>query len=522
MSGAMLRVGIDVGGTNTDAVVMQGRRVLAACKTPTTADVGSGIGAALTEVLRQAGTPPERIAAVMIGTTHFTNAFVQARSLSPVGVIRLAAPATVSLPPLVDWPPQLRDAVRGPVFVVRGGYNHDGSEISPLNPVEIRRAAAELYAAGIRSVAISSVFAPVNDAQEQQARQIVAEILPEASITLSSEIGRLGLLERENAAIMNAALAGMACDVVRSFGEALQARGITCPFFVSQNDGTLMSPATALRFPVLTFASGPTNSIRGAAFLSGVDTGIVVDIGGTTTDVGVLAAGFPRESAASVDIGGVRTNFRMPDVLSIGLGGGSCVRGQPPDVQVGPDSVGFRLTEESLVFGGETLTATDVAVAGGRASIGQAAAVSHLDSQLVAAALERIRSMLEEAIDRMKTSVADVPVILVGGGSFLAHRDLRGASRVITPEHAGVANAVGAAITQVGGEVDQVYSYERRGREAVLADAKQEALRRACKAGAREATVRVIDVEELPLQYLPGGAVRVRVKAVGDLAMAES
>jgi len=248
----------------------------------------------------------------------------------------------------------------------------------------------------------------------------------------------------------------------------------------------------------------------------------VVDIGGTTTDVGVLAAGFPRESAASVDIGGVRTNFRMPDVLSIGLGGGSCVRGQPPDVQVGPDSVGFRLTEESLVFGGETLTATDVAVAGGRASIGQAAAVSHLDSQLVAAALERIRSMLEEAIDRMKTSVADVPVILVGGGSFLAHRDLRGASRVITPEHAGVANAVGAAITQVGGEVDQVYSYERRGREAVLADAKQEALRRACKAGAREATVRVIDVEELPLQYLPGGAVRVRVKAVGDLAMAES
>jgi N-methylhydantoinase A/oxoprolinase/acetone carboxylase beta subunit len=513
-----LRIGIDVGGTNTDAVVMLDREVRAACKTPTTADVGSGIRAALAEVLRQAQVAPSAIGAVMIGTTHFTNAFVQARSLVKVGAIRLAAPAATSLPPFTDWPERLEREVHGRAFIVDGGYNYDGSEISRINPVEIRRAAEQLRADGVRSVAISSVFASVNDGQERLARDLVLEVIPEAAVTLSSSLGRLGLLERENAAIMNASLAGMAHEVVDSFAVALASIGLDCPYFVSQNDGTLMAPALAARYPVLTFASGPTNSIRGGGLLSGLEDCIVVDIGGTTTDVGVLAAGFPRESAIAVDIGGVRTNFRMPDVLSIGLGGGSRVRDTDGRVTVGPDSVGFRLTEEALVFGGNTLTATDIAVAAGRASVGDAKAVGALARHQVDAALECIRTLIEDAIDRMKTSASDAPVVLVGGGSILAHRDIRGASRIIVPEQAGVANAIGAAIAQVSGEVDQVYAYERQGRDGALADAKRLAAERAVAAGASGDDVRILDVEELPLLYLPGGAVRVRVKAVGNLA----
>ncbi|MCZ8132844.1 MAG: hydantoinase/oxoprolinase family protein [Steroidobacteraceae bacterium] len=513
-----LRIGIDVGGTNTDAVVMRGRDVRAACKTPTTPDVGSGIRTALADALRQAQTQPDAIGAVMIGTTHFTNAFVQARSLARVGALRLAAPATTSLPPFVDWPDTLRAVVEGHVAVVHGGYNYDGSEIARVRPEEVRAAAETMRDRGVRCVAISSVFAPVNDAQERLAASIVKQVIPGAAITMSHAIGRVGLLERENAAIMNASLAGMADDVVRSFGEAVASLGIRCPFYVSQNDGTLMPPALAATFPVLTFASGPTNSIRGGGFLSGLDDCIVVDIGGTTTDVGVLQSGFPRESAIAVDIGGVRTNFRMPDVLSIGLGGGSRVRATERGITVGPDSVGFRLLQEGLVFGGETLTATDVAVAAGKAQCGDAAPVRGLDRALVDGALARLRELLEDAIDRVKTSSSDVPVVLVGGGTILAHRDLRGASRVVVPEQASVANAVGAAIAQAGGEVDQVYSYAARGREAELAEAKAAATARAVAAGANPATVRVVDVEELPLQYLPGGAVRVRVKAVGELA----
>lgn len=125
----------------------------------------------------------------------------------------------------------------------------------------------------------------------------------------------------------------------------------------------------ALEFPVLTIGCGPTNSIRGAAHLSGATDALVVDIGGTTTDIGVLVDGFPRQSAHAVEIGGIRTNFRMPDVLSVGLGGGTIIRETPAGATVGPDSVGYRLPQEGLAFGGSTLTATDVALAVGGAEI---------------------------------------------------------------------------------------------------------------------------------------------------------
>src|SRR5580658_7237871 len=108
--------------------------------------------------------------------------------------------------------------------------------------------------------------------------------------------------------------------------------------------GTLMTAAQAERFPVLTFASGPTISMRGAAFLSGQSEAIVIDVGGTTTDVGLLHKGFPRQAGSTVDIGGVRTNFRMPDVFSIGLGGGSIAIDEGGAARVGPQSVGFELT----------------------------------------------------------------------------------------------------------------------------------------------------------------------------------
>jgi N-methylhydantoinase A/oxoprolinase/acetone carboxylase beta subunit len=518
MKSSPLRIGIDVGGTNTDAVVMLGRDVRAAFKSPTTEDVGSGIANALTEVLRQAEAKGGDIGAVMIGTTHFTNAFVQARSLAKVGVIRLAAPATTSLPPFSDWPDRLSDVVAGPAHVVRGGYNYDGSEIATPVRDEIAAAAAAIRDAGVRAVAISSVFAPVNESQERFARDIVLQTIPDAAITLSHDLGRIGLLERENAAIMNASLSAMASDVLRSFGEALAALNIRCPLYVSQNDGTLMPPQVAARYPVLTFASGPTNSIRGGGFLSGLNDCIVVDIGGTTTDVGVLAGGMPRESSIAVDVGGVRTNFRMPDVLSIGLGGGSRVRQTGTSISVGPDSVGFKLRSEGRVFGGSTLTATDIAVAGGIVALGNSAAVRDLERGFVLQALQQMGNMIEDAIDRMKTSSSAVPVVLVGGGSILAPTKLRGASEVIIPKQAGVANAIGAAIAKASGEVDQVYSYEQLGRDAALERARTAATDKAVAAGADRASIQIADVEELPLQYLPGSAVRVRVKAIGELA----
>src|SRR4029453_7187665 len=134
---------------------------------------------------------------------------------------------------------------------------------------------------------------------------------------------------------------------------ALAASGIAAPLYLTQNTGTVMLATEAEAYPVYTFASGPTNSMRGAAFLSKRDEAIVVDVGGTTSDIGSLQRGFPREANNVVDVGGVRTLFRMPDLLSFGLGGGSLVADD--GVRVGPRSVGYRLVDESRVFGGTTL-----------------------------------------------------------------------------------------------------------------------------------------------------------------------
>ncbi len=221
---------------------------------------------------------------------------------------------------------------------------------------------------------MSAVFSPVNPDQEAKVAEILAEEIPGASISLSHEIGRIGLLERENAAAMNACLSQLAVRIVQSFRDALSGLGIKAPFYISQNDGTLMSADFVEKYPVLTFASGPTNSMRGAAFLSGLKDAVVVDIGGTTSDVGVLVNGFPREASVAVRIGGVRTNFRMPDVLSFGLGGGSHVKTDP--LQVGPQSVGYEITSRALVFGGSDLTTTDIAVAAGMARSATPAACS--------------------------------------------------------------------------------------------------------------------------------------------------
>ena len=515
----VLRIGVDVGGTNTDAVLLRGRTVLASHKSPTTPDVGSGVVGAITEVLKSAEFPASAISAVMIGTTHFTNALVEAQHLCRVGVLRLGAPATLAIRPMADWPETLRETVHGHTEIIGGGFNYDGRPITPLDPAEVKRAAREFAARGIESVAITAVFAPVNTAQEQEAADILQQELPSALVALSSQIGRIGLIERENAAVMNAALLPMARRVIESFRRALSDLGLRAPFYVSQNDGSLLDPDVVARYPVLTFASGPTNSMRGASYLAGAAQALVMDIGGTTTDVGALVNGAPRESSIAVDIGGVRTNFRMPDLISIGLGGGSLVVAEGGKVRVGPRSVGYRITTEALVFGGTQLTATDIAVAAGYADIGDKGRVAKIDKKLVDAAVDEIHRLAEDTIDRMKTTSAAVPVILVGGGSVLINRDLKGASAVTVPEHAGVANAIGAAIAQVSGTVDRVFSYDSMGRDKALAQAREEAIGNAIAAGASQSSVEITDVEELPLAYLPGGAVRVRVKAIGDLVL---
>jgi N-methylhydantoinase A/oxoprolinase/acetone carboxylase beta subunit len=512
----MRRIGIDVGGTNTDAVLLEEGSVVHAVKTPTTEDVTGGIVAALDLLRRHRRVAEGRIDGVVIGTTHFINAVVQRLHLGRIAAVRIGMPAAASLPPFCDWPKDLAALVAGEVFMLEGGHDYDGREIMPFDEPGMRAAARRIRDAGIGSVGVAAIFSPLDPSHEERAAEILGQECPGAAITLSHKLGRIGLLERENAALLNAALGDLARVTIDGFRAAIAASQIDAPLFITQNDGTVMPAETAMALPVMSFASGATNSMRGAAFLSGLKDAMVVDVGGTSSDVGQLRNGFPREANSVVEVGGVRTLFRMPDLYSIGLGGGSIVQREP--LSVGPESVGYRLTDEALVFGGATLTATDAAVKAGVVEIGDAVLVSELPREIADAVLDAARQKLEDAIDRMKTEAGDVTLIAVGGGAFLVPDRVAGIGNVIRVPHGDCANAVGAAVAQISGETDQIYRDMTRA-EAIAA-AEAQAIQRARAAGADPATIATVEIEDMPLAYLPGNALRVRVRVAGELKSA--
>jgi len=520
-----LRLGIDVGGTNTDGVIMQGTKVLCSAKRPTRSDVGGGVIDVVNALFEQLPGTQDRIRAAMIGTTQFVNAFVQRQQLSPVAAVRVSLPKSDGVPPMIGWPPDLLQILGEHSYLVKGGSFYTGKEYAALDPAELESVARDIRSKKITAIAVVSNFAPVRPDIEQQAAAILAKFNPDADIVCSASVGGLGLLDRENAAIVNASLMGLSRRVIDSLIQAFGRLNIHAPLFLSQNDGTLLTADAAVKFPVLTCSAGPTNSIRGAAFLTGLSEAIVVDIGGTTTDVGFLSRGFPRETAKPHFIGGVRTNFRMPDVLSIALGGGTRVhagRGQTAgqtagQMTLGPDSVGYRLTELGRAFGGAELTTTDIAVRLGNADLGDARKLADIDLGFARQVQESIHRRIEDAIDEMKTNSRPVPAILVGGGSILVSRDLAGVSVLHRPQHWDVTNAVGAAIARVSGRVDRLFDYDAGGRDAALALAKQEATDAALAAGADSRTVEIVDIVELPMTHMRSSAVQLKVRAVGDL-----
>lgn len=321
---------------------------------------------------------------------------------------------------------------------------------------------------------IIGVFSPLDTAditQEEQIQALLLKEIPSLDIVCSKSIGRIGFIERENASILNASILRFGRETVRSFQLAIYTLGLDCPLFLTQNDGTIMTLEAACATPIKTFSSGATNSLTGAIFLSGIhkpDSGInletsqviMCDIGGTSSDFAALSpSGFPRQSPAIVKVGGVRTDFSMPEVLSIGLGGGSRVHEREDGgVTLGPDSVGFRLPIEARCFGGSTLTATDVVVASGSINDINALWEKAPEATLVNKARLDIKKQLERGIDLMKTSDADVIALMVGGGSIIQMDDLDNVTRCIRPPFYNVANAVGAVIAKVSSDANVLWA----------------------------------------------------------------
>lgn len=562
-------IGVDVGGTNTDAVVVaksDGKlQVIAKSKTITTSDVTAGVTKAihLALIASQKENVSLVVQQVNIGTTHFINAVVEGKHLAKVAVFRLCGTASRKLPPFSDFAKRLITSVRGSLFMLNGGYQFDGQEITPVDEEEVVRSVQILKAKGEKNIVVSGLFSPVRREQETRVADIILRHFPDASVTVSHEIGKLGLLERENAAVLNECIKPLCSETFRGLRSALDRIGLTCPLYLTQNDGTILRHEKALRFPVLLFASGTTNSMRGAAFLCGIKDALVVDIGGTTTDVGLLLSGFPREAAAEVKIGGIRTNFRMPDVMSIGLGGGSHVswvtKKGKSHMTVGPQSAGCRLVSEALVFEdssnvkGRIVTATDIAVAAGMADIGRKENVSHLDRAFVDEAVQTILTMLTVCVEKMRLNNRKLPLILVGGGSIIVDKNAKfnGVSDVIVPDHYDVANAVGAALSQISATVDRVVDLEQyinqqemdakvssalnaipdvsveqqknikervktefyqRARDDAIREIIETVKAEAIREGATVESLSVVEKEDIALTYIPGSATRIKGK----------
>ncbi|KAL3459511.1 hypothetical protein BJX64DRAFT_291178 [Aspergillus heterothallicus] len=555
------RIGVDVGGTNTDAVLiaLDSMSIIASHKSPTTPDVTTGITNAVRTVINATDVSLSSIGCVIIGTTHFVNAVVQrSPSLRRVAVIRLCGGPEEGfgrgIPPFIDFPQDLRSCIESSRhFFCHGGFQISGEEISSVDEDEIRGVASELIADGIENVVISGMYAPLNHAQEVAVRDILLkQMLPHQKpgfkprITLSNEVSGLGFLARENAAILNATLRPLAEKTIYGFRKAMHDifHGSPCTLYLTQNDGSVLGAEEAVDRPIRTFNSGPTNSIRGGEFLwraavnaSGEEQQarteplVVIDVGGTTSDSGLLLPnGLPQMSSITGLVGGVRTNFALPAVESIGLGGGSIIREtETGQLTVGPDSVALELLQKAKLFGGDYLTSTDIVAASGIHTptdpnpfrgMGDTNHLKDVTREKVSKAREVMRQMIAELVDRTKTQKGDVDVLIVGGGAPIIRTDetLTGVRTLRTVKGAEVANAVGAAISRVSGVIDTVVDTSNQTVKQAQEVVSKLAIEKAISNGAKPETIQIAEVTMLPIQYVDAKA-RIVVRAVGELAI---
>ncbi|KAJ5993673.1 hypothetical protein N7451_009397 [Penicillium sp. IBT 35674x] len=553
------RIGVDVGGTNTDAVLisLDPISVIASHKAPTTPDVTTGITNAVRTIIKSSNISLSAIGCVIIGTTHFVNAVVQrAPSLRRVAVVRLCGGAEEGfgrgIPPFIDFPADLRACIESPqIYFCNGGYQISGTEISPLDETEIERIALELVRNNISNVVISGMYAPLNNAQEMHASEVLSEAMAKHGlskmkprITLSHKVSGLGFLARENAAILNATLRPLAEKTIYGFQKAMEDifQGNRYTLYLTQNDGSVLGASEAVELPIRTFNSGPTNSIRGGELLwraaseaDGHKQGdrteplVVIDIGGTTSDSGLLLPnGLPQMSSVMSLVGGVRTNFALPAVESIGLGGGSIIRSlENGDLSVGPESVALELLHKAKLFGGEYLTSTDIVAASETHSptennpfegMGQPERLADVTPEIVRKAQIAMRKKIEELVDRTKIQKGDVDVLIVGGGAPIIRTDepLTGVSMVRTVKGGEVANAVGAAISRVSGVIDTVVDTSNQTIKEAQDAVVKLAIQKAIGNGAKPETIQVAEITMLPIQYVDAKA-RIVVRAVGEL-----
>ena len=331
-------IGIDTGGTYTDAVIIvhETQKILGREKALTTkGDLSIGVREALATVMQDlpAGAKSSDIGLVSVSTTLATNAIVEGHG-SPVGVF------------LIGFDRQMAERTgiakafpNMPIKLIAGGHDHNGDATTALDIAALERHAEEMKDQ-VSAFVVASAFAVRNPEHEKIARDFIMRVTGKP-VTLSTELtSSLDAPRRALTAVLNARLISRISMLIDAVRLAMAEMKISCPLMVVKGDGTLARAENVALKPIETVLSGPAASLVGAKWLSGLDDFIMSDIGGTTTDIGILQGGRPRVAEEGAEVGGWRTMVKAIDVTTIGLGGDSEVHLQMDGtMQIGPQRI---------------------------------------------------------------------------------------------------------------------------------------------------------------------------------------
>lgn len=480
-----MRLGIDLGRATTVAVLLRVDGTVAATSAATAGRTPvAGLGAVL------AGLPAESRAAVtdVCAAVDLTSRLRLART----GVLRIGPRPVAALGPLAGWPRPAAEAVGPWRTVVDGGFSLAGRCIGPLDAAAVREFARRCGDAGIGTFAITAAGSPARPDHEWRAAQIVAEEVPGAAITLSHELGRTGLRERENGAVLNAAAqehAGRFCESLR---RALHGAGVTAPLSIARNGGGRVSAEYFRRYPVLGSVSTAACALFGTVRAAGAERAVVVDAGSVEVRCGLVAGGEIEEGDdARGPVPDVPVDVPRPRVAVAPVGG---------DTRIG------RGSGTPVVFGGTAPTLTDLAVLVGRAP-------GPLPPLAVTAAeagrrVDEARAAVQAMIEKVRERAPGLPVLLGGGASWLADGRVPADPLALT--------ALGAAVSAPLAEVEMVALAGGSAElDQTLAMACDEALARVVAAGAAPGSATIAAAGHAPVSYLPEGIHLIRVRAVG-------
>ncbi|NGX63137.1 MAG: Acetophenone carboxylase gamma subunit [Candidatus Anoxychlamydiales bacterium] len=504
-------IGIDIGGTNTDAVLVdENSKMIYFTKTLTTDPLDEGFYNAISKLLEIKKVLKKDIKTIIVGTTHALNAILQRKDLYKVGLIRIAGQFFDTLPPLYGVDEVLKKQIFVDAITINGGFECDGKEISKFNETEAKKAIKKLIDKGSEAICVCSVFSPIYNKHEKLIADLIKEeVSKNFPISLSYEVGSIGYIERENSAILNAALKKSLSSGFNDLKKQLIKLNLRSKLYLTENNGSLLDIDKAIEYPILTMSSGPTNSFIGACRLANILDAIVVDIGGTTTDIGVVKNGFVRRSINLSKIDTIDLNFSMPDLLSVAIGGGSYI--DLKNKKIGPKSAGKNLFKEAVFANGNKLTMTDLAICFD-STLKIEKKDSFKDKEISKKYLQTALDEIKHLINQMRAKDTNLKIILVGGGAMLFKKIV--SDQFIIPECFEVANAYGAALAEVSGNEDNIVSLKQRQKtlNEIIARAKNNAI----KKGAVKDSIRISDIQIIPYHYIPNSIARVIVTVAGQ------